>query len=162
MTSRRVTAARAVLAEIRDPEIPSAGITELGMVHDVRVDGDELVVEVLPTFSGCPALSVILDTVEGRLRDAGLAPLRVVSRFDIPWSTELITAEGRRQVAAFGIVPPERRLVAEEIVCTNCHQRTVTLVSRFGPTPCRAMARCRECGEPLEVFKPIGVAAPAV
>jgi ring-1,2-phenylacetyl-CoA epoxidase subunit PaaD len=125
----------------------------------VYEDGDDLVVEILPTFSGCPALPVIVDTVRGELAGAGLDPVRVVTRGDLPWSTAMISEEGRRQVAAFGIVPPQRRLVAEEITCPNCHHRNVALVSRFGATPCRASARCRDCGEPLEVFKPIGIHA---
>ena len=154
--AKRIVAAHRALAEIRDPEIPAAGIVELGMVHAVREEGDDLVVEILPTFSGCPALSVIVDTVASELDAAGVGRVRVVTRLDIPWTTAMITDEGRRQVAAFGIVPPQRKLVAEEITCLNCHERNVALVSRFGPTPCRAIARCRSCGEPLEVFKPIG------
>lgn len=154
--AKRIVAAHRALAEIRDPEIPTAGIVELGMVHAVREEGDDLVVEILPTFSGCPALSVIVDTVASELDAAGVGRVRVVTRLDIPWTTAMITDEGRRQVAAFGIVPPQRKLVAEEITCLNCRERNVALVSRFGPTPCRAIARCRSCGEPLEVFKPIG------
>jgi ring-1,2-phenylacetyl-CoA epoxidase subunit PaaD len=155
----RLRAARALLGELRDPEIPSAGIIELGMLHDLREDGDELVVEVLPTFSGCPALSVIVDNIEATLRDNGLGPVRVIARSDLPWSTSMITPAGRAQLTGFGIVPPQRgRLTVEDITCLNCHQRNVALVSRFGPTPCRATARCRNCGEPLELFKPIGEA----
>jgi ring-1,2-phenylacetyl-CoA epoxidase subunit PaaD len=154
----RLSAARAALADLRDPEIPTAGIIELGMLHDLREQDGELVVELLPTFSGCPAIAVIVENVETALRDAGLGPARVVTRFDLPWSTEMISETGRRQVADFGIVPPQRRqLVVEDIVCLHCHQRNVAIVSRFGPTPCRATARCRSCGEPLEVFKPIGI-----
>jgi ring-1,2-phenylacetyl-CoA epoxidase subunit PaaD len=158
VSSRRLTSAQAVVAEIRDPEIPTAAIVEMGMVNAMYEEGDALVVEILPTFTGCPALPVIVATVESELTGAGLGPVRVITRADLPWTTAMITAEGRRQVAAFGIVPPSsRRLVAEEITCPNCNQRNVALVSRFGATPCRATARCRSCGEPLEVFKPIGV-----
>ena len=157
----RLTAAHAALAELRDPEIPTVGILELGMLHDLREEDGEMVVELLPTFSGCPAIAVILDEVAAALRDAGVGPARVVTRADLPWSTDMITETGRRQVAEFGIVPPQpRKLVVEEVVCLNCHERNVALVSRFGSTPCRAMAKCRECGEPLELFKPIGVQQP--
>jgi ring-1,2-phenylacetyl-CoA epoxidase subunit PaaD len=153
----RVLAARLALAEVKDPEIPTASIVEMGMVHDVREAGGELVVELLPTFSGCPAIAVITAEVEAALAAAGLAPARVVLRSDLPWSTDLITETGRRQVAQHGLLPPQRgRLRVEELACPQCHQLQVVLTSRFGPTPCRAMARCRNCGEPLELFKPIG------
>jgi ring-1,2-phenylacetyl-CoA epoxidase subunit PaaD len=153
-----MSAARAALADLRDPEIPTAGIIELGMLHDIREEDGELVVELLPTFSGCPAIAVIVENVEAALREAGVGSTRVVTRFDLPWSTDMISPTGRRQVADFGIVPPQpRQLAVEDVVCLNCHQRNVALVSRFGPTPCRATARCRSCGEPLEIFKPVGV-----
>ncbi|HEV3231287.1 MAG TPA: 1,2-phenylacetyl-CoA epoxidase subunit PaaD [Candidatus Dormibacteraeota bacterium] len=155
--ARRLTAARGVLAQINDPEIPSVPIVEMGIVRDVREEGDDLVVEILPTFSGCPALEVIQQTVRAAILDAGLGPLRLVTRTDLPWSTAMITETGQRRLREFGIVPPQRKLKAEDIACLNCGQRQVVLVSRFGATPCRATARCRACGEPLEVFKPIGV-----
>jgi ring-1,2-phenylacetyl-CoA epoxidase subunit PaaD len=154
----RPALARRALSELRDPEIPSVGILELGMLHDLREEDGVLVVELLPTFSGCPAIGVITDEVQTTLMKAGLEPLRVVVRADIPWSTSMITETGRRQVAEFGIVPPPpRSLVVEDVVCINCHQRNVALVSRFGSTPCRATAKCRSCGEPLQLFKPVGV-----
>ena len=154
---RRLTAARAALAGLHDPEIPTVTITDLGMVHAVYEDGDVLVVELLPTFSGCPAIAVIEEEARQALAVAQLEPCRVVMRADLPWSTSLISDEGRRQVAVFGLVPPQRgRLTVEDVICPNCGAKSIKLVSRFGPTPCRALARCRSCGEPLEVFKPIG------
>lgn len=159
---RRELAARVALLEVMDPEIPTAQVLEMGMVHDIRDDAGEMIVEIIPTFSGCPAISVIEAEVRAALTRAGLAPVRVVLRSDLPWSTDMITAAGRRQVAEHGLVPPQRgRLRAEEITCPQCHQRQVILVSRFGATPCRAIARCNSCGEPLELFKPIGSPAPA-
>jgi len=153
----RIERARACLAELYDPEIPSVGILELGMLHDLRVEGGELVVELLPTFSGCPAIAIITDDVRRVLSQADAGPVRVAVRTDLPWSTAMISEKGRRQLTEFGIVPPqERRLAAEEIQCLHCGEENVVLVSRFGPTPCRAIARCRSCGEPLEVFKPVG------
>jgi ring-1,2-phenylacetyl-CoA epoxidase subunit PaaD len=160
VNTTRVATARAALADLRDPEIPTAQVSELGMLHDIREEQDELVVEILPTFSGCPAVAVIVENVEAALLAAGLAPVRVVTRADLPWSTDMISTAGRKQLAEFGIVPPQRRrLQVEEITCPVCRVRNVALVSRFGPTPCRAMAKCRACGEPLEVFKPIGARA---
>ncbi|MDQ6746889.1 MAG: phenylacetate-CoA oxygenase subunit PaaJ, partial [Candidatus Dormibacteraeota bacterium] len=150
-------AARAALADLKDPEIPTASIVEMGMVRDVRDEAGAVVVEVIPTFSGCPAIAIIEQDIQRALLGAGITAARVVLRGDLPWSTDMITEAGRRQVAAHGIIPPQRgRLKVEEISCPQCNLRQVTLTSRFGTTPCRAMARCRNCGEPLEVFKPIG------
>jgi ring-1,2-phenylacetyl-CoA epoxidase subunit PaaD len=154
----RLALARQTLSELRDPEIPTVGILELGMLHDLREEDGVMVVELLPTFSGCPAIGVITEEVRKALARAGLEPLRVLVRADLPWSTSMITESGRSQIAEFGIVPPPpRSLVVEEVACVNCHERNVALVSRFGSTPCRATAKCRSCGEPLELFKPVGV-----
>lgn len=153
----RVLAARLALADLRDPEIPTASIIEMGMVSDVRDEDGSVVVEVIPTFSGCPAIAIIEQDIRRALADAGIAEARVVLRADLPWSTDRITETGRRQLAEHGLIPPQRgRLRVEDITCPQCNLRQVTLTSSFGTTPCRAMARCRNCGEPLEVFKPIG------
>ncbi|MGI8609022.1 MAG: 1,2-phenylacetyl-CoA epoxidase subunit PaaD [Candidatus Dormibacteria bacterium] len=161
VTSRQL-AAREALLTVMDPEIPGAQIVEMGMVHDVRDEAGEMVVEIIPTFSGCPAIAVIEQEVQRALASAGLAPSRVVLRGDLPWSTDSITETGRRQVAEHGLVPPQRgRLKVEEITCPQCLQRQVILVSRFGATPCRAIARCNNCSEPLELFKPVGSPDPA-
>jgi ring-1,2-phenylacetyl-CoA epoxidase subunit PaaD len=152
-----VLAARLALADLRDPEIPTASIIEMGMVSDVRDEDGSVVVEVIPTFSGCPAIAIIEQDIRRALADAGIAEARVVLRADLPWSTDRITETGRRQLAEHGLIPPQRgRLRVEDITCPQCNLRQVTLTSSFGTTPCRAMARCRNCGEPLEVFKPIG------
>jgi ring-1,2-phenylacetyl-CoA epoxidase subunit PaaD len=157
-----LASARGALSQLRDPEIPTASILELGMLHDLRDENGAIVVELLPTFSGCPAIGVITEEVQRVLAQAGLEPVRVVLRTDLPWSTSMITEAGRRQVAEFDIVPPPRgSLVVEDVVCGNCHQRNVTLISRFGSTPCRATAKCRTCGEPLQLFKPVGVSSGA-
>jgi ring-1,2-phenylacetyl-CoA epoxidase subunit PaaD len=155
--AKRLAAARIVLSGIRDPEIPTVCILDMGMLHDARVENGVLVVELLPTFSGCPAVAVIESEVRTALIEAGLDPLRVVMRLDLPWSTSMITPEGTKSIARFGILPRVRpELQVEEIACPVCGSKTIALVSRFGPTPCRAIARCRACGEPLEVFKPVG------
>ena len=46
------------LAAVPDPEIPVISVVDLGIVRDVQWFGDELVVTVTPTYSGCPATEV--------------------------------------------------------------------------------------------------------
>ena len=52
------------LAEIPDPEIPVISIVDLGVVRDVRVDGEHVHVDFTPTFMGCPALDVMRPQME--------------------------------------------------------------------------------------------------
>ena len=44
------------LDEVKDPEVPVLSIRELGVLRDVEVTPDEVVVVMTPTYSGCPAM----------------------------------------------------------------------------------------------------------
>ena len=48
------------LADVPDPEIPIVSIVELGIVRAVRAEDATVVVEVTPTYSGCPATETIM------------------------------------------------------------------------------------------------------
>jgi ring-1,2-phenylacetyl-CoA epoxidase subunit PaaD len=48
---------RAVLDTVPDPEMPPISIGELGMVVDVEVEGGHARVDLVATFSGCPAIA---------------------------------------------------------------------------------------------------------
>ena len=82
------------LAEVPDPEIPVISVVDLGVVRDVRVDGQRVHVEFTPTFLGCPALEVMRDRMAARIVALGAEPdVEVV--LDDSWSTDRITPAGR-------------------------------------------------------------------
>ena len=47
------------LDQVPDPEIPVISLVDLGIIRDVAWDDETLIVTVTPTYSGCPATSVI-------------------------------------------------------------------------------------------------------
>ncbi len=152
----RVARARELLAAVMDPEIPALSIVDLGMLRDVRADGPALVVELLPTFAGCPALSLI----EAEVRDAlaPLAPVRVAFVYDEPWTSARITAAGRESLRAAGFAPPPpgdlvQIAVLPAAVCPYCGSADTRRDSLFGPTACRAIHYCHACRQPFEQFK---------
>jgi ring-1,2-phenylacetyl-CoA epoxidase subunit PaaD len=53
-----------ILHSIPDPEIPVISIVELGIIRDVQVDNENVIVKITPTYSGCPAM----DQIETRLK----------------------------------------------------------------------------------------------
>ncbi len=56
----------AAAATVCDPEVPVLNIEDLGVLRDVRVDGDGRVEVLLtPTYSGCPAMDMIAVDVTG-------------------------------------------------------------------------------------------------
>ena len=61
------------LDEVPDPEIPVVSVVDLGMVRRVAVDGDDVTVDVSPTYSGCPATEVIESSIERKLLEEGVA-----------------------------------------------------------------------------------------
>lgn len=103
---------RAAAASVPDPELPPVSLGQLGMVHDVRVEDDgRIVVELLPTFSGCPATEMMGRDVRAAIVervDAVDDPDRILVRwlFEPQWTTDRISAEGHERLKEFGIAPP--------------------------------------------------------
>lgn len=141
---------RVRLADVLDPEIPVLSIVDLGLIRHVRVAANGAVeVGVAPTYSGCPATSVIKADVEQTLRRGGYGEVRIVDVLAPPWTTEWITAEGRSKLHDYGIAPPS----AGPVACPQCGSLSTTKLSEFGSTPCKALYRCTRCLEPFDHFK---------
>jgi len=153
MVPTRVEAAWQALSSVEDPELPALSIVDLGIVRSVAVESDNaLNIALTPTYSGCPATEVIHVSVMRALTAAGLAPFRLHTMLAPAWSSDWISAEGRRKLAAYGIAPPERGSDRPP-ACPRCASLETDCISEFGSTPCKALHRCRDCLEPFERFK---------
>jgi ring-1,2-phenylacetyl-CoA epoxidase subunit PaaD len=137
-----------VAAAVRDPEIPVLTIEELGVLRAVRVEGQSVEVVITPTYTGCPAMDAIAADIQAALAGAGIAG-RVSLTLSPAWTTDWMSAEGRRKLAEYGIAPPTR----EPVACPRCGAREVEMLSAFGSTACKALWRCLACREPFDVFK---------
>jgi ring-1,2-phenylacetyl-CoA epoxidase subunit PaaD len=140
-----------ILRTVRDPEIPTISIVDLGIVAAVDVSDREVHVELMPTFVGCPALDVIRDSVLEALAPLG-RPARVDFTWRVPWTSERISDLGRERLAASGFAPPAE---PADVRCPYCASARVAMDSAFGPTQCRSLFYCRDCRQPFEAFKPI-------
>ena len=147
------------LCEVPDPEIPVLSIVDLGIVRDVEV-GDEIVVSLTPTYTGCPATEVIEKSVVDALYEAGVQRVRIERQLSPPWTTDWISDAGRDKLRRYGIAPPEKAAGkfallthTRTIACPRCNSQDTELVSEFGSTACKAAYRCKECLEPFEYFK---------
>jgi ring-1,2-phenylacetyl-CoA epoxidase subunit PaaD len=161
-TLARIARARTALEAVEDPEIPAISIVELGIVRAVTEREDStLQVDLSPTYSGCPATEVIRHSVEAALTGAGEHHFVVNTQLSPAWTTDWISAEGRRKLLAYGIVPPEGspqsmrdfRRGDQPLACPRCQSLDTEQLSEFGSTPCKALHRCRSCREPFEYFK---------
>jgi ring-1,2-phenylacetyl-CoA epoxidase subunit PaaD len=160
--NRRLSLAWTTLASVEDPEIPTLSIVDLGLIRSVKPQADgRLEVGLSPTYVGCPATEVIRRSVEQALRNAEIGEFVVTSVLSPPWSSDWITAEGRRKLAIYGIAPPEHSASSmrdilrgnRPVGCPRCYSTDTECLSEFGSTPCKALHRCRACLEPFEYFK---------
>jgi ring-1,2-phenylacetyl-CoA epoxidase subunit PaaD len=157
----RTALAWQALESVEDPEIPAVSIVDLGLIRFVTPQSDgRLEVGLSPTYVGCPATEVIKRSVDAALRAAQVGAFAVTTVLAPAWSSDWISAEGRRKLALYGIVPPERvsnlrdvLRASHPVACPRCHSLDTETLSQFGSTPCKALHRCRACLEPFEYFK---------
>ncbi len=147
------------LDQVPDPEIPVLTITDLGIVRGVTID-EEVVVELTPTYSGCPATEVIEQSVVEKLHKQGIQNVTIKRVLSPPWTTDWITETGRNKLRDYGIAPPaaggsKRELLhgRHAIACPRCESTNTEVVSEFGSTACKASYKCCDCLEPFEYFK---------
>lgn len=157
--------ARAVAATVLDPELPVLTLADLGVLRDVAADDDGLVVTITPTYSGCPAMAAMRDDLVASLRAAGFDRVRVRTALSPAWTTDWISADGRRKLVEYGIAPPGPVVhhtgpvpltltpPATRVRCPRCGCDDTEELSRFGATACKALRRCRSCAEPFEHVK---------
>ena len=155
------------LGEVADPEIPVISVVDLGIVRAVEWDGEECVVTITPTYSGCPAMQVIAESVTAALHARGIERVRLVNRLSPAWTTDWMSEAGRLALKGYGIAPPAQQVIdisglhgvkrraapALTVVCPNCGSAHTQLTSQFGSTPCKALYKCLDCREPFDYFK---------
>jgi ring-1,2-phenylacetyl-CoA epoxidase subunit PaaD len=146
-------------AGVVDPEIPVLTIADLGVLREVEVRNGRVEVAVTPTYSGCPAMNMIAVEVALALENAGFREPNVRTVLSPAWTTDWMSEEGRRKLAAYGIAPPQkvssRRALfgLQQVQCPQCGSDDTELLSEFGSTACKALWRCRSCREPFDHFK---------
>ena len=152
------------LAGIADPEIPAISLVDLGVIGSVAVDDDRVLVQLLPTFVGCPAIEVMRERIGEEVAALRVAPsVEVQLSFDPPWTSDRISPTGRERLRRSGFAPPAPLMNADldELAllpiaeCPYCGSRNTTLDNPFGPTLCRAIYHCADCRQPFEQFKRI-------
>jgi ring-1,2-phenylacetyl-CoA epoxidase subunit PaaD len=158
--------ARAVAETVTDPELPMLTLADLGVLRDVRTERGTVVVEITPTYTGCPAMGVMRADLVQALREAGYPEVDVRTVLAPPWSTDWISSDGRRKLAEAGIAPPGSAPIrpsgpvplqlgptVRAVTCPLCGSADTEELSPFGATACKDLHRCRGCGEPFEHVK---------
>lgn len=148
-----------MLAAIADPEIPVVNIRQMGMLRDVIVTEDGYEVILTPTYTGCPAMSIIEADIKATLEHNGVRPAKVTMVMQPAWNTDWMDDETKNKLRVYGIAPPLRSednhevFIANIIPCPRCGSEDTVVQSRFGSTACKALYKCNTCKEPFEYFK---------
>ena len=148
-----------LISSIPDPEIPCITISDLGIIRGVKSTNTGIVVQLTPTYSGCPAVSAIEIAVSKKLQENGINA-KIERVLSPPWTTDWISKDGKDKLKAYGIAPPRRNtnknkqfFSSETAECPKCSSTDTNMISNFGSTACKAQYSCNSCLEPFELFK---------
>jgi len=152
------------LEEVIDPEIPVLNVVEMGIVRDVEIENDQVIVKITPTYSGCPAMNAIEMEIHKKLTEKGVANFKVLTDFKESWTTDWMTDHAKQKLKEYGIAPPEKTEEegdfltslkgSQKIVpCPYCDSFETVLQSEFGSTACKSLYYCNGCEQPFEHFK---------
>lgn len=151
----------AALEAVKDPEIPTVSIVDLGLIYDVRVSGEEVEVDFAPTFVGCPALHAMEQEIRERIQAMGARAVRVRRVYHPPWTADRMNERARQALRELGIAPPRPApaeitlALFEQLPCPFCGSTDTRMENLFGPTSCRSLFYCNTCQQPFEAFKPL-------
>ncbi len=151
-----------LLQQVPDPEVPVLSIIDLGIVRDVKAEGDEVDITITPTYSGCPAMDAITINIRLLLLEQGFKKVNIKQVLSPAWTTDWMSETGKQKLRTYGIAPPNPvqqvcnlQLFAEDeaVACPLCGSYHTRRISEFGSTACKALYQCNDCQEPFDYFK---------
>lgn len=150
----------AIVSNVHDPEVPVLTIKDLGILRSISQKDDIWVVEITPTYSGCPAMKTIESEIKEALLSKGISNVEIVSSLSPAWTTDWLSEEGKRKLEAYGIAPPvdevdKNVLFSKDpiVPCPRCKSKHTKMISQFSSTACKAHFQCQDCLEPFDYFK---------
>jgi len=115
------------LEAVPDPEIPVISVVDLGVIRDVSLDDNGVEITITPTYSGCPAMSVIALDIETELRKRGIDELKLTTKIAPAWTTDWLSDKGRAKLEEYGIAPPQA--AGGPSRCPHCQSNKVEKIS---------------------------------
>ena len=139
------------LRAVDDPEYPGVSVVDMGMIVAAEVTDGRATVELITTFSGCPAHDVISAEIARAVGELdGIADVEV-QRSAEAWDTSRLSEHARTVMARDFTVAVSAPGKPTE--CPRCGAAALVEQSPFGPARCRAVHRCGSCGEIVEVLR---------
>ncbi len=83
--------------DIVDPEL-GLNIVDLGIIYDVNIDGNKVIIKMTFTTPKCPFSFLIFKQVRDVLKKLGFTDIKVNIVFDPPWNPSMINPAVRNKV----------------------------------------------------------------
>lgn len=101
------------LREVYDPccEDRQLSVVDMGLIEDIRVDGDHAAVDLVLTSGWCPFMVPLVETIRERiaaLPTVAAAEIRVV--WDTAWSSDRLSTVARERLQ---FLPPPNQIAAD-------------------------------------------------
>lgn len=150
------------LSEIPDPEIPVITITELGVIRNVELRSDKVIITITPTYTGCPAMKLFEDEIIKKLQEEGINAIEIKLVYSPAWTTNWMSESAKEKLLNYGVAPPingteDKGILFESgtkvVACPRCKSKNTTLKNQFGSAACKAFYQCKDCLEPFDYFK---------
>lgn len=151
-----------ILENVKDPEIPTMSVIDMGILRDIIVNENSIEVIVTPTYSGCPAIQVINDDIRKELKKYYTCDIILTHRLSPAWTTDWMTEGAKGRLLESQISPPVGNssdslfnVINENpiIMCPHCKSKDTTMISFFGTTACKSLYHCNNCEMPFDYFK---------
>lgn len=91
------------LGEVLDPEMPIS-LVELGLIYGLDLEDGVARIRLTFTATACPCMEFIREDIRDRLEvEPWIDSVEIEEVWSPPWSTEMITPEGRAKLKQFGV-----------------------------------------------------------
>lgn len=139
-----------LMEQVPDPEIPVINLVELGVVRDVQIQENKVIITITPTYTGCPAKQLFEQLIEEKLKEHQIFDFEIKTQIHPVWTTDWLSEATKDKLMKDGIAPPS---LTKEVKCPHCHSLNTKMQSPFGSTPCQSLYICQNCKEPFNYFK---------
>jgi ring-1,2-phenylacetyl-CoA epoxidase subunit PaaD len=147
-----------LLEKVNDPEVPVLSILDLGIVRNVIIENEKIVIKITPTYSGCPAMGVIATNIKFELIANGITDFKIEEILSPAWTTDWMSEAGKQKLITYGIAAPQYSTTENPenklpVPCPQCKSKDTKVISEFGSTSCKSLFKCNECLEAFDYFK---------
>lgn len=96
MAKLSVKAIKDKLSDVLDPEL-NISIVDLGLVYDVSIHHNSVIILMTLTTIGCPLITAIEEEIKQKLKETGIEEknIKVDLTFDPPWSIGMMTPRAK-------------------------------------------------------------------